>query len=492
MVLFVSWTSVITETSGEASTITSSNILELLKGVIAVWSQDRITNDTMKDKCPQLYSLTDNEFEEGRSKGILGSLEKLDKLCPNRNSSELSLPCQGAIGISSYLCNASAGFRKNSGSADWPSPAEDTNLSQTSSSKLLCGSIQNSNLTEKLLAYLKKNPTVQAFNISSIPMSETKCTEACDGDHLYLCRMILQGLKTVEKWENLKDHPEDSKYSPSNEGEVAQGNDSKAQLVPEQNASNSTVQSPSTVVSQNLTIVEPKDATATAQIQKPATTDNGSIQKGTKSDNSSNASSAAVTVPPGVPSKQLSPDPKTNSAEQESKAQQETQQSPTSEAKETANTSDVQQLKSDEVDDLEKEKERKDEESLTDLDSEAYPPDEDDSDIGMDEAEQTAVKPPPQKEESHSPPTSNEFLDEPEDTHFLVYFIVFVTLTVACYILYVRRNRFLALFIEGRNGSSSRRRSVSRPSASGYRKLVNNLEEVITSSQSVSKSNVIY
>ena len=176
MVLFVSWTSVITETSGEASTITSSNILELLKGVIAVWSQDRITNDTMKDKCPQLYSLTDNEFEEGRSKGILGSLEKLDKLCPNRNSSELSLPCQGAIGISSYLCNASAGFRKNSGSADWPSPAEDTNLSQTSSSKLLCGSIQNSNLTEKLLAYLKKNPTVQAFNISSIPMSETKCT----------------------------------------------------------------------------------------------------------------------------------------------------------------------------------------------------------------------------------------------------------------------------------------------------------------------------
>jgi len=489
MVLFVSWTSVITETSGEASTTTSSNILELLKGVIAVWSHERITSDIRKEKCPQLYSITDTEFEQGRLKGVLGSLEKLDKLCPQQNSSELSLPCQGAIGISSYLCNASAGFRKNSGSSDWPSPAEDTSLNQTSSPQLLCSSIQNSNLTDKLLAYLKKNPTVQAFNISSIPMSQTKCIEACDGDHLYLCRMILQGLKTVEKWENLKDHPEDSKYSPV-EGEVPQGNDSKAQLVQEQNAPNSTVQSPSTVVSQNQTTAEPKGAIAAVQIQKPAT-DNGSILEQTKSDTSSNASSTAITVPPGVPSKQSSPDLKTNSTEQEPKPQHETQQSSTSETKENAN-SDVQQPKPEEVDDLEEEKERKDEESFTDPDTDAYSPDEDDSDIGMDDAEQTAAKPPPQIKESQSSPTSNEFLDDPEDTHFLVYFIVFVTLTVACYILYVRRNRFLALFIEGRNGSSSRRRSVSRPSSTGYRKLVNNLEEVITSSQSVSKSNVIY
>lgn len=92
----------------------------------------------------------------------------------------------------------------------------------------------------------------------------------------------------------------------------------------------------------------------------------------------------------------------------------------------------------------------------------------------------------------------SDHMDEPEDTHFLLYFITFALVTIGGYVIYMRRNRIIALVIQGRGASSSRRRASrsssrdSRPSGGSYRKLVNNLEEVITSSQSVKNSNVIY
>lgn len=87
--------------------------------------------------------------------------------------------------------------------------------------------------------------------------------------------------------------------------------------------------------------------------------------------------------------------------------------------------------------------------------------------------------------------------DGPVNTHFLFYFLAFVVLSVTSYIVYQRRNRIIAMVVEGRSGpsSSGRRRSSStrgeRPSSGSYRKLVNNLEEAITS-HSVKNSNVIY
>ncbi len=76
--------------------------------------------------------------------------------------------------------------------------------------------------------------------------------------------------------------------------------------------------------------------------------------------------------------------------------------------------------------------------------------------------------------------------DGPVNTHFLFYFLAFVVLSVTSYIVYQRRNRIIALVVEGRSGpsSSGRRKSIAawevndlrRVVEGSYRKLVNNIE----------------
>jgi len=121
-----------------------------------------------------------------------------------------------------------------------------------------------------------------------------------------------------------------------------------------------------------------------------------------------------------------------------------------------------------------------------------YPAD-DDALLGLEITEEKTVTRASIQAESHSH-DSDRFFEQPEDTHFLFYFISFATLSVCGYVIYIKRKRIIALIIEGRGQpSSSRRRSCSsRERSGGYRKLVNNLEEVITSSQAVKHSNVIY
>ena len=125
-----------------------------------------------------------------------------------------------------------------------------------------------------------------------------------------------------------------------------------------------------------------------------------------------------------------------------------------------------------------------------------FPDDEDDGEKDMEpgpeETGKVPDKPLKPKFESHS----EIEVEEPVDTHFLFYFMAFVVLSVVGYVVYQRRGRIIALVIEGRSGpSTGRRRSNSargeRPTSGSYRKLVNNLEEAI-SSHSVKNSNVIY
>jgi len=87
-------------------------------------------------------------------------------------------------------------------------------------------------------------------------------------------------------------------------------------------------------------------------------------------------------------------------------------------------------------------------------------------------------------------------MEEPEDTHFLYYFVALVIVSAVGYIVYQKRGRVIALVVEGRTGNGVRRRGSSsreRPSSNNYRKLnQNNLEEVISSSHMGKKSNIIY
>jgi len=82
-------------------------------------------------------------------------------------------------------------------------------------------------------------------------------------------------------------------------------------------------------------------------------------------------------------------------------------------------------------------------------------------------------------------------IDEPENTHFLLYFLTFVVLSATGYVLYQRRGRVFTFLVGGRGSRrrSSAGRGVNR--SGSYKKLVNNLEEAMASS-SVKNSNVIY
>lgn len=82
-------------------------------------------------------------------------------------------------------------------------------------------------------------------------------------------------------------------------------------------------------------------------------------------------------------------------------------------------------------------------------------------------------------------------IDEPENTHFLLYFLTFVVLSATGYVLYQRRGRVFAYLVGGRGTRrrSSSARGVNR--SGSYKKLVNNLEEAMASS-SVKNTNVIY
>lgn len=95
---------------------------------------------------------------------------------------------------------------------------------------------------------------------------------------------------------------------------------------------------------------------------------------------------------------------------------------------------------------------------------------------------------PPQSYDSQS-----EIDEDPVNTHFIFYFLAFVVISVCGYLLYQRRYRIIALVLEGRGGSARRRARAprSRGSSGSYHKLVNNLEEAITS-HSVKNSNVVY
>lgn len=94
---------------------------------------------------------------------------------------------------------------------------------------------------------------------------------------------------------------------------------------------------------------------------------------------------------------------------------------------------------------------------------------------------------------SQSYDSESEIDEDPVNTHFIFYFLAFVAISVCGYLLYQRRNRIIALVLEGRGGPGRRRgrSSRSRGSSGSYHKLVNNLEEAITS-HSVKNSNVVY
>ena len=115
--------------------------------------------------------------------------------------------------------------------------------------------------------------------------------------------------------------------------------------------------------------------------------------------------------------------------------------------------------------------------------------DTEDEDIDLDEGNAPNLPEKASTSKSTNTLVSYPKVPEPENTHFLFYFLTFVVLFATGYVLYQKRGRVFALV---RRRNSRRRASRDSRRSGSYKKLMNNLEEAMTSSHSVENSNVIY
>lgn len=442
--------------------------------------QAKSLNETLAS-CPNLWTQTEEQFSKKEETGILGSITKLQELCPDKEN--VNLVCKGAIWISDYVCTASQGENPLS----LPIVQDLKNL--TSVNGLCQALVGNVNLTQKLgnivKTSVKSNEALRMFpveekfeNISMLPGSETyttqkQCIQYCGEHNQPLCKIILQSLRTILSLEEKKEHQlADTSANADTELTTINGKltsyptsltgppDIKTPVIVQQSQTERIIQGVTSQINngslnattQSISTVTP----ITINNEKPALS---------KDSNASN-----------VPSKN-------NHTKSSSTVATDIDTSLATEV--TVNDEDF---------------------GLNDFGSADKPPikpaDEDppsyeDGDDAIKEEKELNKEeekiPNETQKAVHNFDSSSDIDADPVNTHFLFYFIAFAVLSASGYLMFIRRKYLIALVLEGRSNSSRRRSSSfrERPSSGSYRKLVNNLEEAI-SSNSVKNSNVIY
>ncbi|KAK0091687.1 hypothetical protein PV326_002858 [Microctonus aethiopoides] len=93
-------------------------------------------------------------------------------------------------------------------------------------------------------------------------------------------------------------------------------------------------------------------------------------------------------------------------------------------------------------------------------------------------------------EEKENPVNRLPSTHQEDDSHFFGYFTVIGLIGIAGCLIYHRKQKILAMIVEGRRSRGGRGRK--RPSTASYRKLDCNLEEAVTSQCNSNVSHVIY
>ena len=443
------------------------NSLNILSLISEYAIQDKSLNETVTN-CPKLWTPTE---KDNQATGILGSFTELQKLCPEK-SQNLSLVCSAAIWTSKYVCTASLGDRRQQ-----PDIQDLKNLTDVN---YLCNAlVRNPTLTQKLCGIVKDRilkttispPVIQEKleKICSLPNYSDNCEQYCSKDNQNLCKIILQSLRTIVFWEEKKENSLLNETVANVETEStllitvkAASNLSLSTNPPSSGASviqtgaDQTMQKGNNVpqvknISLNLTHL-----TLSATIPTTIKIDTkkvslSEVPKTTKSPSAvSTDSDSSVNTETTITDEDFGLDDNFGSAD-----------------KPPIKTADEDPQSYEVGDDMDKE------EKGTDKQDERIPV----------ETQKTVP----------SYDLSTEIDGDPINTHFLFYFIAFVILSACGYLMFMRRKYLIALVLEGRSNSSRRRSSSlrERPSSGNYRKLVNNLEEAITSN-SVKNSNVIY
>jgi hypothetical protein len=435
-------------------------------------TQEKPLNETVTN-CPNLWTETKKQLTGKEETGFFGSFTDLQRLCPEK-SQNLSLVCNAAIWVSNYVCTASQGDKRQL-------PVIEDVKSLTNVSDLCNALVGNANFTQKLCGIVEdRMQKTNTLNLSVIEKLEKSCSlpqlgsnnceQYCSGENLYLCKIILQSLRTIISWEEKKEKMlketvviTETESSPPPVTKAATPNppSKKDSITTPAGRQNPTQQGNGTSKVKEVSF----SLDATTQSATSATT--------IKSDTEN-------TIPPlsassGVGSK-TTKFPSTVSTDIDSSANTDT--TVTDEdfgLDDTFGSADKPPIKT------------------ADEDPQSYEVG-DEVDKEEKSIDNQAEKNPVETQKTvPSYDGSSETDRDPINTHFLFYFIAFVILSACGYLMFMRRKYLIALVLEGRT-SSSRRRSNSfreRPSSGNYRKLVNNLEEAITSN-SVKNSNVIY
>jgi len=181
--------------------IPSSNNLSSFMSLFPMKAHDKLTTNKITESCPQLWATSSNDFEDENNSGRLGYLNELEEQC--YSTENMSFPCQGAIRISSYLCDASSsGFT----SKKRPEPPKVDHPESLKNKTVLCNEMANSELLNNLCRLKKPvDSSLADLNCASQEVVRHFCNNSCHQENNRLCQMILQGFKTVIYWESLKE-----------------------------------------------------------------------------------------------------------------------------------------------------------------------------------------------------------------------------------------------------------------------------------------------
>lgn len=438
-------------------------VLSLLSEFAAI---QETLNDTVVN-CPKLWAHTESDFIKQEQSGILGFVNELQKDCPE-NKTEESLLCKGALGVSKYVCKASDGGKLPLVPVNDTASLNNTDTLCNTIFHNLCKIVYsriNSHLALKTsLAPLNEALKNLDCNFNVTGYNKDICTETCNIKKP-VCKITLQSLRTIVSWEEEKEKKES--VNNAEPTDMPDANNKSAQT---NKVKSEQIQQP---LRASVSEVSSNQPTQTAESAHD-------ILPQTETGETSVSSTDKKPTNPPVPAKKENVINAISTPESDGA-------SPA--FPETTLTQEYE-------DGGEKPPVRMEDEDPQIFDEDPLDPrnngieDEDDPEKGMAktaDGETGGIKQPAQS----FPPT--ELDNDDLNTHFLFYFIAFVVLSVCGYLMYVRRKHIVALVIEGRT-RSGRRRSNSlreRSSAGSYRKLVNNLEEAISSS-SVKNSNVIY
>ncbi len=433
--------------------------------------EEKSLKETVKN-CPKLWTQTEKDSE---ATGILGSFTEFQKLCPEKSQNS-SLVCSAAIWTSKYVCTASLG-----GTRQLPNILDLKDLTNVTN---LCNAlVRNAILTQKLCGIVKDRVQKATINslvlkdsfekikICSLPNESDNCEQYCSKENQNLCKIILQSLRTIIFWEEKKENllketvtnGETESTSPvavkaaSNLSSSNQ-NSNETQTVFKLDAEQPIQEGNKVSQEKNIPLNTPtpsantiKSDTEKTQLPLISKVSSSEVPKTTKSPSTvSTDSDSSVNTETTVIDEDFGLDDNFGSAD-----------------KPPIKTADEDPQSYEVVDDMDKEEK------------------------GMDKQDERTPVETQKTVSSYDLPS--EIDGDPINTHFLFYFIAFVIVSACGYLMFMRRKYLIALVLEGRSNSSRRRSSSlrERPSTGNYRKLVNNLEEAITSN-SVKNSNVIY